>query len=645
LHSAKDPLFTPDAISGIFAVKHRSILISGMCAESTQSLAKEFPAQPPHALIQSNRKMSFRNLREFIKQLKDSGELRLITREVDPFLELAEVHRRVIAQAGPALFFEKVKGSPFPVVTNLFGTERRIEMAFGTRPSKLVRDVARLISELIPLNPAKLWAQRDLLWQSVKLGTRKVNRGPILDVKEEPPDLNQLPIITCWPKDGGPFVTLPLVYTEHPVTRQHNLGMYRLQRHSTYTTGMHWQIHKGGGFHYSIAEKLNRPLPVSVFLGGPPALMLAAIAPLPENVGEMMVASLLAGERLPLVRPTVHAHPIPAEAEFVLQGQVPPHLRMPEGPFGDHYGYYSLRHDYPVFQVERIYRRQDAIYPATVVGRPCQEDYFIGNYLQELFAPLFPLIMPGVRQLWTYAQTGFHSLAAAVVEERYEREAMVSVFRILGEGQLSLTKVLLAVNTPLDLRDFPQLLTHILARVRWETDLMIFSKLSMDTLDYCGPEINKGSKAVILALGEPIRDLPRHFQGLIPGGIRQVEVYGPGCLVLEMSYSQPGGFELEDICRWADFFEWPLLILVDDASIARSDVDFLWTVFTRFDPASDIYAAKTNLYKHQIRYQGPILIDSRMKPSYPEVLASAPEIDEQVEARWSDYFESQGKME
>ncbi len=584
--------------------------------------------------------MAYRNLREFIKHLKDSGELRIIAREVDPFLELAEVHRRVIAHAGPALFFEKVKGSPFPVVTNLFGTERRIEMAFGTRPAQLVRKAAQFIAQLIPPNPAKLWAQRDLLWQGLRLGTRRTNHGPILEVKVEPPDLNQLPILTCWPEDGGPFVTLPLVYTEHPVTRQHNLGMYRLQRHDNLTTGMHWQIHKGGGFHFSVAEKLNQPLPVSVFLGGPPALMLAAIAPLPENVGEMMVASLLAGERIPMVRPAASPHPIPAEAEFVLQGKVPPHLRMAEGPFGDHYGYYSLRHDYPVFQVERIYRRQDAIYPATVVGQPCQEDYFIGNYLQDLFTPLFPLIMPGVRQLWTYAQTGFHSLAAAVVEERYEREAMVSVFRILGEGQLSLTKVLLAINTPLDLKDFPRLLTHLLARVHWETDLMIFSKLSMDTLDYCGPEINKGSKAVILAMGEPIRELPHHFRGQIPDGIRRVEVFSPGCLVLEKSYSQQGGCEQEELCRWAGFAAWPLLILVDDASIARSGTDFLWTVFTRFDPATDIFAAQTTLHKNQIRYQGPILIDGRMKPAYPAVLTSAPDITEKVDAYWKDYFES-----
>jgi 3-polyprenyl-4-hydroxybenzoate decarboxylase len=285
-----------------------------------------------------------------------------------------------------------------------------------------------------------------------------------------------------------------------------------------------------------------------------------------------------------------------------------------------------------------MYRRKDAIYPATVVGRPCQEDYFIGNYLQELFTPLFPLVMPGVRQLWTFAQTGFHSLAAAVVEERYEREAMVSVFRILGEGQLSLTKVLFAINTPLDLKNFPLLLTHVLERVRWEKDLMVFSKLSMDTLDYCGPEMNKGSKAVILALGESIRELPRRFQGQVPPRVRRVEVFSPGCLVLEKSYVREEPGEQENLCQWADFADWPLLILADEAAIVHSTTDFLWSVFTRFDPASDIYAAQATIHKHQISYRGPILIDSRIKPRYPAILTSSSEIAKRVEDHWSDYF-------
>ena len=210
---------------------------------------------------------------------------------------------------------------------------------------------------------------------------------------------------------------------------------------------------------------MGRSLPVTVFLGGPPALILSAIAPLPENVPELMLASLIAGERLRMTTaPGGHPHPLVASAEFALMGEVRPRERKPEGPFGDHYGYYSLRHDYPVFHVRQLARRRDAIYPATVVGKPRQEDFYIGDLLQELLSPLFPLVMPGVRDLWSYGETGYHSLAGAVVRDRYAREAMASAFRILGEGQLSLTKFLIATDQPVDLKDFRATLEHLLAR-------------------------------------------------------------------------------------------------------------------------------------------------------------------------------------
>ena len=313
--------------------------------------------------------------------------------------------------------------------------------------------------------------------------------------------LDRLPAMTTWPEDGGPFITLPLVYTQHPDGRGSNLGMYRLHVHDDRSTGMHWQIGKGGGFHYQVAEGRNQALPATVFLGGPPALILSAIAPLPENVPELMLASLIAGERLKVV-PGDWPHPLIANAEFALIGEVAPRVRRPEGPFGDHYGYYSLQHDYPVFTVRTLARRRDAMFPATVVGKPRQEDFFIGDLLQELLSPLFPLVMPAVQQLWSYGETGYHALAAAVVRQRYAREAMASAFRILGEGQLSLTKFLLVTDQAVDLKDFPATLEHILARTHPETDLYVFSNLSMDTLDYSGPEVNKGSKGVWLGLGD-----------------------------------------------------------------------------------------------------------------------------------------------
>src|SRR5579885_921844 len=476
-----------------------------------------------------------RNLRSFLELLRRERAIVNVEAEVDPYLELAEVHRRVIGRGGPALLFKRVKGSRYPVVTNLFGTVRRIELAFGPRPEEFVRRAVEVAESLLPPRPAALWRQRTLALEALKLGTKNVGRAPVAEVVERPARLDELPVLTTWQEDGGPFFTLPLVYTENPATRKHNLGVYRMQRFDARTTGMHWQIHKGGGFHFGEAEARNQPLPVTVSLGGQPALILAAVAPLPEDVPELVLASLLAGEKIRVAKNPLEGHPhrLVAEAEFALVGRVPPRVRRPEGPFGDHYGYYSLQHDYPVFNVEAVLHRRDAIYPATVVGKPRQEDFFIGDYLQQLLSPLFPLVMPGVRDLWSYGETGFHSLAAAVVRERYAREALVSAFRILGEGQLSLTKFLLLTDTPQDLRDFKKLFEHVLARFRPESGLFVFTNTSMDTLDYASGTINRGSKAVMLGLGEAVRELPREFKGELPAGVARAEVFCPGCLVVE----------------------------------------------------------------------------------------------------------------
>ncbi|HLL73962.1 MAG TPA: UbiD family decarboxylase [Pyrinomonadaceae bacterium] len=580
-----------------------------------------------------------RNLRSFLALLAREGDLVTVEAEVDPYLELAEVHRRVIGRGGPALLFRRVKGSTYPVVTNLFGTARRIELAFGPKPERLVREVVHLAESLLPPRPAELWKQRGLAVEALKLGTKKVGRAPVLEAVERPARLDELPIITTWQEDGGPFFTLPLVYTEHPKTGKHNLGMYRMQRHDAETTGLHWQIHKGGGFHYHEAEAAGRALPVSVFLGGPPALILSAIAPLPEDVPELVLASVLAGEKIRMVtNPLDHPHRLVAEAELALVGRVPPRERRPEGPFGDHYGYYSLQHDYPVFHVEAVYHRKDAIYPATVVGKPRQEDFFIGDYLQQLLSPLFPLVMPSVRDLWSYGETGFHSLAAAVVRERYRREALVSAFRILGEGQLSLTKFLLLTDTPQDLRDFKKLFEHVLARARFETDLFVFSNVSMDTLDYTSGKINEGSKAVLLGLGDQVRELPREFQGELPAGVSRAEVFCGGCLVVE---GRPFAEDPERAARLAReevFKGWPLVVLHDDATVARSSPDFLWATWTRFEPASDIHAAGTRVVRHHVSYTPPVVIDARMKPGYPDELVVRPDIGELVDRRWREYF-------
>jgi UbiD family decarboxylase len=589
---------------------------------------------------------TFPDLRAFLDQLRRDRDLVTVEAPVDARLEAAEIHRRVIAAGGPALLFTNVKGADFPLVTNLFGTARRAELAFGTRPQQLIRRLVHLAETLLPPTPAKIWGARDLAREALRIGSSRRRSGPVTEVVTSDVRLDRLPVLTTWPEDGGPFVTLPLVYTEHPDGKGHNLGMYRLHVHDTRSTGMHWQIGKGGGFHYAVAEARGEALPVTVFLGGPPALILAAIAPLPENVPELMLASLIAGERLKLVAPSLGPHPLVASAEFALIGKVPPRVRRPEGPFGDHYGYYSLQHDYPVLEVETIAHRRDAIYPATVVGKPRQEDFFIGDLLQELLSPLFPLVMPAVEDLWSYGETGYHSLAAAIVKQRYKREAMASAFRILGEGQLSLTKFLFVTDQRVDLKDFPATLTHILERTHPETDLYVFSNLAMDTLDYTGPQVNEGSKGVWLGLGDPVRELPRTFTvPEIPQGLTDVHVFGPGCLIVGGPTYQDDPAAAARFATHPAFAGWPLVVLTDEPRrAAASPINFLWTTFTRFEPAADLHAAATTLRRHHVSYQAPILIDARMKPWYPKELFADEETAATVTRRWQEYFPS-GKVE
>ena len=594
----------------------------------------------------------FTDLRLFIDRLRRDRDLVEIGAPVDPRLEAAEIHRRVIAAGGPALLFTNVKGADFPLVTNLFGTTRRAELAFGPRPLNFIKRVVHLAETLLPPTPAKLWAARDVGVDLLKVGMKRLSAGPVREVVSTDVRLDRLPVITCWPEDGGPFVTFPLVYTQHPDKAASppspgsggasNLGMYRMQVYDSRSTGMHWQIGKGGGFHYARAEANNQPLPLTVFLGGPPALILSAIAPLPENVPELMLASLIAGDRLPHISaPNGHPHPLIATAEFALMGDVPPHVRKPEGPFGDHYGYYSLQHDYPVFNVRQIAHRRDAIYPATVVGKPRQEDFYIGDLLQELLSPLFPLVMPAVEQLWSYGETGYHSLAGAVVKQRYKREAMASAFRILGEGQLSLTKFLLLTDRAVNLKDFRATLEHVLARTNPQTDLYVFSNLSMDTLDYTGPVVNEGSKGVWLGLGDPVRELPRAFAPAAPppSDVTDVRVFCAGCLVVgARGYADDPGAPAR-IAAHPAFAGWPLIVLSDEpARAARSEMNFLWTTFTRFEPAADIHSAASRVVRHHLAYEPPIVIDARLKPWYPKEVSCDPQTAATVTARWKDYF-------
>lgn len=582
---------------------------------------------------------TFPDLRTFLDALRARRDLVEITAEVDPRLEAAEIHRRVIAAGGPAILFRNLKGHRWPTVTNLFGTRERVELAFGKHARETIAQVASLPKELVPPTLGKLWSKRKLFADLARVGLRRDSGGPVTDRCDSPPGLGRLPLLTTWEEDGGPFITQPLVYTESPNGHGPNLGMYRIQRFDDAECGFHVQIGKGGGFHLAEAEALGQRLPVHIFLGGPPALLVSAIAPLPENVPEMLLASLILGDRVPLAKDPTSKLPLPVECEFVLSGHVPPGVRRPEGPFGDHYGYYSLKHDYPVFRCERLWRRDDPILPATVVGKPRQEDFFIGDWLQELLSPLFPVVMPAVSDLWSYGETGYHALSAAVVKQRYKREAMASGFRILGEGQLSLTKFLLVLDKPVDLRDARAVLEHVLERADFRTDLYVFGNLSMDTLDYAGPKVNEGSKGVLLGVGDPIRRLPDAFTGSPPPEVRSVKVACRGALAVEGPAFASDPTFAKTVAMHPAFADWPLVVLCDHAGRATASMAaFLWTAFTRFEPAADLHAKDVNLVRLHPSFTAPIVLDARMKPHYPAELFCDPKTADTVGKRWKEYF-------
>lgn len=584
--------------------------------------------------------MRIKSTSEFVKELQIQNELLIIEEEVDPILELAEIQRRVVAKRGPAILFKNVKGSRFSVVTNLYGSERRMKIAFGEEPVRFIRKIATTIQHILPPTPAKIWDLRNIAFQALKVGLKRVSSAPVLENTLD--SLYELPTLMSWPKDGGRFVTLPLVYTESPKTGKGNLGMYRIQIYGPMETGMHIQIHRGGGNHYYEAENEGHFLPVHIYAGGPPALTIAAVAPLPEEISELILASLLLGEKLKIQK-NINVSPLPvvADADFLIQGVIPPKIRKPEGPFGDHYGYYALKHDYPIVQVKRIYHRKNAIWPATVVGRPPQEDHWIAEYLQDLLSPLFPVVMPAVKKVWAYEESGVHSLAAAVVKERYQGEAFTGALRILGEGQLSLTKVLLITDQDVDLKNFRETFITVLGRMNPITDLHIFANISQDTLDYTGPAVNQGSKAIFLGSGKKKNDLKTQFKGkLSNSSFKNPKIPYPGTLVVSgPKYKLKDGVPAK-LLKEKSIQDFLFVFLVDDSEdTIRSDHDFIWSVFTRFEPAGDIYA-NTKLIRNHPAFYPPIVVDCRMKTWYPPLTEADSKTIRKVDDRFGRLIDS-----
>jgi len=586
--------------------------------------------------------LSFKNLRSFIDHLEKKGELVRITREVDPDQEITIIQHRVLDAGGPALLFENVKGSPYRLVSNLFGTPARARAVFGRPPAEIGGEVIALMEKLMPPSAAGLWNSRGTIKNMLNARMHRVRSGPILESQFTPPRINSIPCLKCWPLDGGAFFTLPLVHTVDPLTGQGNLGIYRLQRFDDSSTGMHWQIEKGGGFHFNKSCRLDQPLPVSVFLGGPPALTIAAITPLPEGLDERLLAALIMGSPLDVIQRAQTGHLIPAQAEFVLEGTVTPGDNRREGPFGDHLGHYSHSADFPVFRVERMLARKDAIYPATVVGKPPQEDYFIGEALQELTMPMLKFIKPGIHDLWAYPETGFHPLAVIAVHERYRHEALKQAFAVLGEGQLSLTKVLIVVDENVDVKDFKQVGDAILRNFDPLNDLYLLAPAAQDTLDFTGPKLNEGSRMIIVATGHksaPVRSAPPEPPAAadIHRDVIALTALNRAVLMVQVKAEADKAAIREALAAHPAAGQYIFNVLVSEDVPLNDRRLMLWGWFTRFDPLSDTHPARREQSGNQLKLHAPLSIDATWKKGYRKPVAFDPAIKEKVDQNWAGY--------
>lgn len=596
--------------------------------------------------------MNYRNLRECVDDLEKNGHLVRIKEEVDPDLEMAAIHRKVNAKGGPALLFEKVKGSPFPAVSNLFGTIERARFIFrGTLGGVKSLVDAKSGPEKFLKKPLDALKVPFAAWKALP---KKVRHA---DVTACETTLDQLPQIKSWKDDGGAFILLPQVFTENqdkPGIFGSNLGMYRIQisgneYEKNKEIGLHYQIRRDIGIHHHTAIKRGEPLRVSIFVGGHPAHCFAAVMYLPEKLPEVAFAGALSGRRFRYKRENDFV--LSADADFCITGYVDPKALKPEGPFGDHLGYYSLRHLFPYMKVEKVYHREGAIWPFTVVGRPPQEDSIFGALIQEIAGPILPQEIPGVKAVHAVDAAGVHPLLLAVGSERYmpykerePQEILTQANAILGYGPVSLAKYLWIAaredNEEIDLHAMPEFFSHMLERVDWRRDLHFQTRTTMDTLDYSGGALNQGSKVVIAAAGKVKREL----NNMVPEGLELPEGFSNACIVSPgiMAVTAPA-FEddsaraaaeifTKDIKADDDFEGIALMILADDAGfVAENFKNFLWVTFTRSDPAADIYGIGSFTHMKHWGCEGPLVIDARLKPHHAPPVEEDPEVLKKIE--------------
>lgn len=578
--------------------------------------------------------MSYRSTEDCLKDLEKIGELIRVSEQVDPNLDMAELTRRVFRAGGPALLFENVKGSPFRAASNIYGTIERTKYIFrkslnSTKAAvRFKADPKSVFSSL--LNPFRL------LKAALNSLPIKSITSPVLKNETK---ISELPAIKSWPDDGGAFITLPQVFSMDPESTslfKSNMGMYRIQLtgndyEKDKEIGLHYQIHRGIGIHHEKAVKAGVPLKVSIFVGGPPSHTFAAVMPLPENLSETIFAGMLAGRNMRFSN--WKGFKVAADADFCIVGTIDPSKTKPEGPFGDHLGYYSLEHEFPYLKVERVFHRKNAIWPFTVVGRPPQEDTTFGHMIHDISAPMVPVSIPGVKEMHAVDEAGVHPLLIAIGSERYvpyqkrvPMELLTQANAILGFNQASLAKYLLIAtdqdDESLKTSDVKMFFKHVLERVNIQRDLHFQTKTTIDTLDYSSKELNFGSKLVIAAAGEKIRELSSEVPQDISSEIKKSKFVMPGILVCDFpKYELSDAKEKMKIDKFTSSLNpeaWnsvPLVILCDDSEFTSKDFEtFLWVTFTRSNPSEDVHGTNERFINKHWTIDGPIVIDARFKP-------------------------------
>ena len=586
--------------------------------------------------------MKIYSLQDFIKYLDSNGELIRIKAEVDARLEVTEISIRALKEGMPALLFENVKSAKFPLAMNVLASDKRIELALGKHPDQLGEELITFMEDAMPPGPKVFFKHAGITKRIFSTLPKKTCRPTSQEVVTNP-DLNDIPVITSWPEDGGPFITLPQIFTYDPHDGKRNVGMYRMQIFDGQTTGMHWQIQKGGGFHYYQARKMDREFEIAVALGTDPALLLATVAALPEGIDEVMFSGFLRGKRTRMVKGKSVSIKVPADAEFILEGTVHlTELRM-EGPFGDHFGHYSHASKFPVFHINKVTHRKNPIYPATVVGRPPMEDKYLGNATQQVLGPLIRLIHPEICNLWAYYEAGFHNLLVVSVEERYQKEAMKTALSIMGEGQLSLTKCIVTVSENVNPRDFNAVLTAIRENFDPTYDFIMIPKVPLDTLDFTSYKMNLGSKMIMDATRSRNADKEKASKSEIDRLIKTIDnrisdwnLLGETLLVVSV---QDNGRDVVNKLTKSEELVGPKIIAVVSPDVdIRNQERTIWGIFTRFDAERDIMFAEEKLIGISPLFKGKMGIDATWKKGYPAPLVMSDEIVKKVDERWDSYW-------